>query len=62
METPETAVRPADVDEDRRQPWSEGAVPLQSNDDKDDDDNDDDGFVSPLKATVNFADGESVGK
>ena len=48
------------MDEDRRQP--EGAVPLQSNDDKDDDDNDDDGFVSPLKANVNFADNESVGR
>ena len=56
MESPETAVRPADVDEDRRQPWSEGAVLLQSDDDDDDDENDDDGFVSPLKATVNFED------
>ena len=47
----DTAVRSADVDEDRRWLWSEGAVPLQR-----DDDNDDDGFVSPLKATVNFED------
>ena len=53
----ETAVRSADVDEDRRLLWSEGAVPLQR-----DDDDDDDGFVSPLKATVNFADNESVGR
>ena len=47
----DTAVRSADVDEDTRLLWSEGAVPLQR-----DDDNDDDGFVSPLKATVNFED------
>lgn len=51
----ETAARTADVDEDRRQPWSEGAVPLQSNDD-----NDDDGFVSPLKAHVNFTDARNL--
>ena len=57
MESPETAVRPADVDEDRRQPWSEGAVLLQS-----DDDNDNDGFVSPLKATVNFKDYKDISK
>ena len=64
----DTAVRFADVDEDTRLLKSEGAVPLQIDDDEDtrllksegavpfqrDDDDDDDGFVSPLKATVNF--------
>ena len=45
----DTAVRFADVDEDTRLLKSEGAVPFQR-----DDDDDDDGFVSPLKATVNF--------